>query len=73
MPLVTIKTDFTFDVGNERRLAWEAYTGEKFTKKAFAEWYVIYSEATMENILGDIVDEYEAEEALQKEKLEEMI
>ena len=73
MSNVTIKFTTDFDVSDELRPAWEAYTGEKFTKKAFAEWYVIYSEATMENILGDIVDEYEAEEALQKEKLEEMI
>ena len=71
MPNVTIKFTTDFDVSDELRPAWEAYTGEKFTKKAFAEWYIMYAEATMEGILFDVLDEYEAEEAYQKEKLEE--
>jgi hypothetical protein len=68
MPNVTIKFTENFDVSDELRPAWEAYTQEKFTKKAFAEWYIMYATTDMECILADVLDEYEA---CQKEKLEE--
>lgn len=54
MPLVTIKFLEYVNVRDELRLAWEAYTHQKFTQKAFEEWYIAYSSTMMEGILGDL-------------------